>query len=153
MSDGVKFRFTSIEQFHKTLGDVISTVLKGLAGGPVVLTLGRDTRTIEQNAKGWPMFRDLSQQVDWHGQKLQDWEWKIILTASVRKQRAVQGLDGGFVVLGYPTSKLSKAQYSDLIELAYAFGAEHGVQWSEPALKHYEELVQRDTQQKDPASS
>jgi ABC-type branched-subunit amino acid transport system ATPase component len=44
----------------------------------------------------------------------------------------VPGVDGGMVFLGEPTSGMSKKEMSDLIELVCAFGAEHGVEWSDP---------------------
>ena len=118
---------------------VDSMCTKALSCGPVVVTLGREERTSEQNRKGWPMWRDLSKQVSWYGETLRDDEWKMVLTAIIKKQKSVRGIDGGFVVLAYPTSKLKKTEFSELIELTYAFGTEHNVKWSEPALKVYEE--------------
>ena len=113
-------------------------IRKGLAAGPVLLSLGRPRRTLDQNAKMWPMLTDIARQVEWHGLKLSPEDWKDILTAALRKQRAVPGIDGGFVVLGMRTSKMGKELFSDLIELMYAFGAEQGVEWSEKAKKTYE---------------
>ena len=55
-----------------------------------------------------------------------------MLTAALRKAKVVPGLDGGFVVLGQRTSQMGKREFSDLIELIYAFGAEKGVVWSDP---------------------
>ena len=112
---------------------------KALYAGPVVITLGREERTIEQNNKGWPMWRDLSKQVEWYGEKLQDHEWKMMLTSIIKKQKVVPGIEGGFVVLAYPSSKLRKKEFCDLIELTYAFGSEHNVKWSEPSLACYDE--------------
>jgi ABC-type branched-subunit amino acid transport system ATPase component len=43
----------------------------------------------------------------------------------------VPGIDGGIVFLGEPTSGMSKQEMSDLIELLYSFGAEHGVEWAD----------------------
>ena len=60
-------------------------------------------------------------------------DWKDILTASLRKHhRIAEGIDGGFVFLGMRTSKMTKDQMIELIELMYAFGAEREVKWSEP---------------------
>jgi len=42
----------------------------------------------------------------------------------------VPGLDGGFVVLGTSTSKMTKAEMCDLQALMEAFGAEKGVRFS-----------------------
>lgn len=104
---------------------------KGLPAGPVLVTLGREVRSPDQNAKMWPMLNDVSTQVDWYGHKPTTWEWKDIFSAALYKQKTYPGIDGGFVVCGQKTSKLTKRPFAELIELMYAFGAEHSVQWSE----------------------
>lgn len=96
------------------------------------------TRTLEQNAKLWAMLGDVSKQVEWYGRKLTPEEWKDVFSAALKKQEVVPGLDGGFVVLGQRTSKMTKGEMAALIELMYAFGAEHDVEWSEPEAPEYE---------------
>lgn len=78
----------------------------------------------------WAMLRDISDQVDWYGQKLADHEWKDVLSAALKKQKAVPGIDGGFVVLGARTSKMTIRQMTELMDLMEAFGAERGVRFS-----------------------
>jgi len=107
-------------------------IVKGLRGGPVVVALKRPKRTLDQNAKLWPMLTDISRQVEWYGQKLNPYEWKDVLTAALKKQKAVPGIDGGLVMIGAHTSQMTKEEMSDLLEVIYAFGAEKGVKWSEP---------------------
>lgn len=85
------------------------------------------TRTLDQNALLWPLLTELSEQVDWYGQKLTKEEWKDVMTAGLKRSRIVPGIDGGFVVLGLSTSKMDKKTFSELIELIYAFGAQQGV--------------------------
>ena len=97
---------------------------------PPVLEQREMTRTLEQNAKMWAVLDDISKQVDWHGEKLSSEDWKHVLTASLKKQKAVPGIDGGFVVLGVSTKKMKISEMRDLIELAHAFGAEHDVDFS-----------------------
>lgn len=96
-------------------------------------------RTLDQNSKLWPMLGDIAEQVEWHGQKLKDFEWKDVFTAALKRYRAVPGIDGGIVLLGMRTSRMTKAELSELIESIYAFGAEHEVVWSEPARKVIDE--------------
>jgi len=91
----------------------------------------KSIRSIEQNAKMWAMLTDISSQVDWYGNRLTKEEWKIVLTAGLKQQKVVPGLDGGFVAIGSSTSKMSIAEMADLITLGYAFGNEKGVKWSE----------------------
>lgn len=89
------------------------------------------TRTLEQNARMWAMLGDVARQVEWYGVKLSPEDWKHIFTASLKGQRTAPGIDGGLVVLGRSTSKMSKRELSDLMELVSAFGAEHNVEWSD----------------------
>jgi hypothetical protein len=42
----------------------------------------------------------------------------------------VPGIDGGFVVLGQSTKKMSKAELGELMELIEAFGAQRGVRFA-----------------------
>lgn len=85
------------------------------------------TRTLDQNALLWPLLTELSEQVDWYGQKLTKEEWKDVMTAGLKRSRIVPGIDGGFVVIGLSTSKMDKKTFSELVELIYAFGAQQGV--------------------------
>jgi hypothetical protein len=97
-----------------------------------VVKVAPPTRSLEQNAALWSSLADVAAQVVWHGRKLDAESWKHIFSSSLKKQDVVPNLDGtGFVVLGISTSKMSKREMSDLIELIRAFGAEHGVEWSD----------------------
>lgn len=94
-------------------------------------------RSVEANARMWALLTDISQQVEWPVdgklQQLSPEEWKDVLTAALTKhQRVAQGIDGGFVMLGSRTSRMTVAEMCDLQELMAAFGAERGVQWSDP---------------------
>lgn len=89
-------------------------------------------RTTDQNSLLWALLTDISRQVVWHGQKLTPDDWKTILTASLRKSRVVPGIDAGTLVpLGMSTSGMSKQEFSELIDLIYAFGAEQGAVFSD----------------------
>lgn len=96
-----------------------------------VVTIAEPTRNLDQNARLWASLAELSNQVDWYGNKLTAEEWKTVLTAALRKERVVPGINGGFVVLGQSTSKMGKREFSDLLELLYAFGSEKGVVFSD----------------------
>lgn len=96
------------------------------------VTFKRSQRTTDQNSLLWAALTDIAQQVDWYGQKLSPADWKNVLTASLRKCRVVPGIDVGTLVpLGLHTSDMTKDEFSDLIELIHAFGAEHGVVFHE----------------------
>ena len=92
-----------------------------------------ENRTKEQNAKLWPMLQDVSIQVIWHGHRLTKEEWKDFFSAIILKQRVMPNPEGtGFIAVGGRTSKMSKQVFCELIELMYAFGADHDVIWSDP---------------------
>ena len=93
-----------------------------------------EPRSLAQNSRLWPMLTDVSRQVDWYGRKLNPWAWKDIFTAALKRQDVVPGIDGGFVVLGEHTSRMSKKELSELLELMFAFGANHGIVWSDPTV-------------------
>lgn len=123
---------------------VTDFVGRGLAAGPVQITLGRPRRTLDQNAKLWPMLSDVARHVPMviNGREVMaaPEDWKDVFTAALRReQRMAQGIDGGLVILGARTSKMNKSEFADLIELIYSHGAEHGVHWSEPAKQAFAE--------------
>lgn len=108
------------------------------AGEAVKVTVEpvKPTRTLDQNDKMWATLRDISRQVEWHvdgkSQLLPAEDWKEILSAGLRQhQRVAAGMDGGFVVLGERTSRMTIGEMVDLIEMAHAFGAERNVVWSD----------------------
>jgi hypothetical protein len=91
-------------------------------------------RSLPQNDRLWATLTEISQQVDWYGQKLSPDDWKDVFTASLRRARVVPGLDAGtFVPLGMRTSDMTKEEFSDLLELINAFAAERGVTLHDPA--------------------
>lgn len=97
-----------------------------------IVEIHEPTRSLQQNAAMWAALADISRQVEWHGKKLSKEDWKHVFSSSLKRQNVVPGLDGGFVVLGISTSKMTIKEMSDLLELAHAFGAEHGVKFSAP---------------------
>jgi hypothetical protein len=115
------------------LGPIRAGVLDAIRKAPdgYEVRLTEPKRTIEQNALMWSLLHEVSEQVIWHGQCLSPEDWKHMFTASLTKQRAVPGLDGGFVILGQSTSRMTKAEMAELVELIYVFGAQQGIKWYE----------------------
>jgi hypothetical protein len=88
----------------------------------------KKTRSVDQNALLWSCLGEISRQVDWYGQKLSSEDWKDVFSASLRRARVVPGLDAGtYVPLGMRTSDMTKEEFSNLLELMFAFAAERGV--------------------------
>lgn len=94
-------------------------------------------RSTDQNARMWAMLTEVALQVPYHGIKLAADDYKLIFLDALAREkkeelRMVPNTEGtGFVNLGRSSSDLSKGEMSDLIELIFAFGAKHGVQFQE----------------------
>lgn len=137
--DEAAFRQNCIAIYHMGL----KAIRQGIPVESAIRRLS-DLRSLSQNAKLWPMLEDVASQQQLVVDGVAEWadreDWKDVFTNALRKyQRMARGIDGGVVMLGMRTSKMRKKEFSDLIELIYAYGAEHGVQWSDPALRVFEE--------------
>lgn len=98
-----------------------------------VASIGEETRSQEQNRKMWPMLKDIQMQVPTAHELTTD-EIKLqFLNLLGVELRFLPTLEGqGLFPVGLKSSTLSKEQFAGLIELMYAYGAKHGVRWSEP---------------------
>ena len=128
----MKATLMNAQQGYKVIAETWNAIKPLLMSGHrLTLEIKKETRSLEQNSLMWAALTDISRQVEWYGEKLSPEDWKHVLSSSLRKQRAVPGIDGGFVVLGLSTSKMSKEEMSELLELAMAFGAQKGVVFCE----------------------
>ena len=134
MTERQRFTLWEPVQAHKIITLQLWPLLKSIlmAGHRVVVEIKPETRTLAQNARLWAMLTDVAKQVNWYGRKLSEEEWKHVFTASLAKQDVVPGIDGGFVVLGKSTSKMTKPEMSELQQLIEAFGAQQGVRFTAP---------------------
>lgn len=96
-------------------------------GKRLTLELRPEKRSDAQNRRLWSMLTDISEQVEWHGYRLTTEEWKDVFSAALKRTKVVPGLDGGFVVCGQSTSRMTKAEMGELQTLMEAFGAEREV--------------------------
>lgn len=129
------FVLSSEPYYRQAMACIDSTwASQARAGRPLVVKVSEDrlTRTTAQNARLWAMLADISEQVEWHGQRLAPEDWKHVFTSALNRQRVVPGLDGGFVVLGTATSRMTIGEMGDLIDLMLAFGTDRGVRFAEP---------------------
>lgn len=95
-------------------------------------------RNLDQNSLMWALIADIASQLKWPVDGVEQFlakeDWKVILTAGVKREhRIAQGINGGFVILGTPTSRMTKAEFSELIDFIQWFGNERGIQWSKEA--------------------
>lgn len=90
-------------------------------------------RSNDQNSLMWCLLTEVASQLEWHGQKYTPDDWKDYGMHALKRARWMPSEDGGMVPIGMRTSDLSKAEMGELIEFLYAFGASHGVTFSEPS--------------------
>jgi hypothetical protein len=133
MAERITMSLYNAQQAHQAI-QTAWTHAKALlmAGHRLVLEVRPEKRSDAQNRRLWAMLSDISAQVDWYGNKLSDEEWKDVFTAALKRQKVVPGLDGGFVVCGQRTSRMTKAEMAELHELMEAFGAQQGVRFTAP---------------------
>lgn len=95
-----------------------------------------ETRSSEQNAKMWAMLSEISRAKP-EGRELTPEVWKaIFMHALGHAQRFEMALDGrGVVPVGFRSSRLTKEQMSDLMELVAEYGARHGIAFEDEQEK------------------
>lgn len=132
MSQRITLTLWNPQQAHQGITHAWTECVKPMlmAGHRLVMEVKPETRSSAQNKRLWAMLTDISNQVDWYGRKLTPEDWKHIFTAALSKQDVVPGIDGGFVVLGKSTSKMTKGEMAELQTLMEAFGAEKGVKFT-----------------------
>lgn len=97
------------------------------------VTFEEPKRNLEQNSLLWVLLTAFAEQLQWpvNGEmvKLSPDEWKHILSAAYSResQRVAMGLDGGMVMLGMRTSRMSKRAFAEFIEFIQATAAHRGV--------------------------
>jgi len=96
-----------------------------------VVKISPEKRSDDQNAKMWAMLSDVSRAKPEERRHTPE-VWKCLFMQACGHEVAFeQGLDGRPFPIGFHSSKLTKAQMSDLIEFIYSYGAKHGVKWSD----------------------
>jgi hypothetical protein len=102
-----------------------------------VVTVQEPGRSLDQNAAQWPILEAFSQQMKWpvNGEmvSLSAEEFKDVLTAAFQGEtvRLAMGLNGGVVMLGLRTSKMSKSRFSEWLDFLNATAALRGVELGE----------------------
>lgn len=130
MTDRLTLSLWEEGQAHKAINHLWKNARVAVREGRrMVAELRPEKRSDAQNRRLWSMLSDISKQVDWHGHKLTSEEWKDVFSAALKRTKVVPGLDGGFVVCGQSTSRMTKAEMCELQTLMEAFGAQHGVQF------------------------
>ena len=99
-----------------------------------VVTFEGPIRTLDQNKRLHALLTDIARQKTYHGVHMRVDDWRRLFAAALKQElRTVPSLDGTSIVILSPrTSKMTKAQLNDLMELVAAWGNENGVVWTEP---------------------
>ena len=82
------------------------------------------------------VLADIAEQVDWTaaGEKLDVDTWRALIVTEALGGRVVPGISGGAVLVARSSRDLSSRRMSEVIEYAYAFGAERGVRFRQPRM-------------------
>lgn len=94
-----------------------------------VVRFSEPKRTTEQNDRFWAMITDLSVSKP-EGRVHTPDVWKALVMHACGHEVQFQiGLNGEPFPMGFRSSRLTKAQMSDLIEWVQQYGDAHGVVW------------------------
>lgn len=110
-------------------------------GAPWFMEIKEPSRSLEQNAAMWGLLAQITKQRPEHcGRAMTADLWKsVFMDALGHEVDYVSSLDGKRIFpLGHRSSQLSKAQFSDLIELMLAWCAEQGL-----TVEHFDDVDDR----------
>ncbi len=105
-----------------------------IAGHRLEIEVRPERRNTEQNALLHALLGEIAATVEWAGRKRDIETWKRLVTAAWLRARGdslevLPALDGkGIDVVYAPTSKLTKAELSELVEFVSAWAIENGVE-------------------------
>lgn len=97
-----------------------------LADDGMTVEVRKPKRSSKLNSLMWVVLAQL-EPIDWYGYKLSKDEWKDMITAVLKRQKVVPGIEGGFVVVGEKTREKSAQEIRDIIDYACAFAASKGI--------------------------
>ena len=101
--------------------------------------MAEDINSWEQKKRFHAMVRDLSQQVPFLGQMRDEEYWKRLVIGAACGQEIVPNPFGeGMVVMNKQRVRsMTVPTMSELIEQMFAYGAEQGVEWSDPEFQSW----------------
>lgn len=139
MSEAIRIKLHSAQQANAALNAAYQSIKPHLiAGHAFELTVKPATRSSDANARLHAMLTDVAKQLQWVGKKRSVDVWKRLMTAAWLRATNEQveilpALDGhGVDVIYEPTSRMSGAQVSSLMQFIEAWGTEGGVRFSAP---------------------
>lgn len=98
------------------------------------VTIKPEKRSDDQNRLMWSLLSDVSRAKP-GGRSHTPEVWKeLFCHACGHAVQFEMGLNGQPFPVGFRTSRMTKAQMTDLIEFIFSWGAENGVSWSDQQL-------------------
>jgi hypothetical protein len=150
----ISFTIESEATIGGVMAKVFDMVMRGIKAGPVVITLGRETKSREQEKKYHALIGDIAKTVDMDGVTYSVEAWKALLVDSYEQElrsmgealthpsRVVLSLDGlRAITVRASTKKFKKAEGSGFITYLYQFGSEHGAVFSDQSEQIYREAA------------
>lgn len=109
--------------------EAVNVIIHAPSGS--VLNIKPPKRTDDQNSLMWALLSDVSRAKP-DGRVMPPEHWKcLFMQAAGFKFTWEPGLDSeGVVPIGFKSSRLTKSEFSELIECIREFGARHGIEWS-----------------------
>ena len=109
------------------------------AGKQLTLEIKSANKSREQEEKYHAMIGEIAKQASHLGAKWDIEDWKRLLVDQFIKDmnglgasKIIPSLDGtGIVQLGFQTRKFTKEQATEFVEFLLAWGAEHGITYSQ----------------------
>lgn len=135
----MRFNLTGEAQAKSLMVSLWPKVLTTLnAGKQLTLEIKTANKSREQEEKYHAMIGEIAKQASHLGAKWDAEDWKRLLVdqfikdINVGGSKIIPSLDGtGIVQLGFQTRKFTKEQATEFVEFLLAWGAEHGITYSQ----------------------
>ena len=135
----MRFDLTNETQAKALMVNLWPKVLTALsAGKQLTLEIKTANRSCQQNAKYHAMIDEIAQQAQHLGSTWDSDSWKRLLVDQFLKDNGqktgvvIPNLAGdGIVQLGMQTRDFTKEQASEFVEWLFAWGAEHGITYTQ----------------------
>ena len=134
----MKLELTSESQAKALMVSLWPKVLNALKTKQLTLEIKQANKSREQEEKYHAMIGEIAKQAQHLGAKWDAESWKRLLVdqfcreSDIKTGVVIPNLSGdGIVQLGFQTRKFTKEQASEFVEWLNAWGAEHGITYSQ----------------------
>ncbi len=130
-------------------------IAKKIVEGPIEIEIKKPSKKREQEKKYHAMIADIAKTVQIYGVKYDLEEWKALLVYGYERERIEMGeplthpgrvvlslKDSTAITIRASTKDFNVKEGADFIEYLYAEGLDMGARFSDPVMKHYEEIMQ-----------